>query len=260
MPKKKSKIITKGHEKFPYPTIIEALCEVHFSFPEGKQWEISFLGDFFKAVQKEFPIMEPVQQMGVSVEFGPQGFGQRLVPGQQKARYLETKRKLMLQLSDSIFIVNRTEGYPGWVKMRREIANGWEQAVSVLGPANITRIGLRYINRLPRNGSGQTPGFWLKSNEYIPGAILGSHRGLLSRVQVQKSEQSRTIVTLADEPTPPDAPSNVIFDIDCIHIEEMEPTDKNLRTHIDGLHEEVWGVFSSAMTENLQRLLKTGKA
>ena len=260
MPKKKSKATTKDHDKFAYTTIMEALCEIHFNFPEGKQWESSFLGDLFKTVQESFPIMEPVQQMGVSVEFGPQGFGQRLVPGQQKARYLQTKRKLLLQLSDSIFTVNRVEEYPGWVKMRRDIANGWRQAVSALSPAKITRIGLRYINRLPRNGSGQTPGHWLKLNEYIPSAILGSQRGLLSRVQVQKNEQSRTIVTLADEPTSPDATSNVIFDIDCIHIEEMVPTDKNLRSHIDGLHEEVWSVFSSAMTENLLRLLKTGKA
>lgn len=260
MPKIKSKSTPKGHDKFPYPTIMEALCEVHFGLPEGKQWKSSYLGDLFKTVQEDFPIMEPVQQMGVSVEFGPQGFGQRLVPGQQKARYLHAKRKLLLQLSDSIFTVNRVEGYPGWKKMRRDIADGWQQAVSVLGPARITRIGLRYINRLPRNSCDQTPGYWLKTNEYIPSAILASQRGLLSRVQVQNSEQSRTIVTLADEPTPPDVPSNLIFDIDCIHIEEMEPTDKNLRTHIDDLHEEVWDVFSSAMTENLQRLLKTGKA
>jgi len=260
MPGNKSKTRARGHERFPYPTIIEALCEIHFTFPKGQQWESSFLGDFFKTVQKDFPIMEPVQQMGVSVEFGPQGIGQRLVPGQQKARYLQKNRKLMLQLSDSIFTVNRIEGYPGWVRMRRDIANGWKQAVSVLSPANISRIGLRYINRLPRNGRGQTPGYWLKSNEYIPTAVLSSQRGLLSRVQVQKSEQSRTIVTLADMPTPADAPGSMIFDIDCIHIEEMEPTNKNLRRQIDGLHEEVWSVFSSAMTRNLQRLLNTGKA
>lgn len=255
----KNKPIAKDHNKFPYPTIIEALCEIHFNLPEGKKWESSFLGDFFKAVQEDFPIMELVQQMGASFEFDPQGFGQRLFPAQQKARYIHKNHKLLLQLSDYIFTANRVEKYPGWVKMRRDIIDRWQQAVTVLSPIKIIRIGLRYINRLPRNNKAQTLGYWLKQNEYIPSAVLDSLRGLLSRVQVQRSNQRRIIVTLADEPSSVDAPSNVIFDIDCIHIEDLEPADRSLRKHIDDLHEEVWSVFSSVMTENLRHLLMTGR-
>lgn len=259
MAEKKTKAAPNDHERFPHPRIMEALCEVHFQLPNGERWESRFLGELFKAVQDDFPIMEPVQQMGVAVELGPHGFGQRLMSGQQQARYLEANRKLMLQLADSVLTVNRVEDYPGWKRMRRDIIGGWEKVRDILHPALITRVGLRYINRLPRKDEAQTPGHWLKSNEYIPNAVLDSRRGLLSRVQVQKSHQSRTVVTLADEPAPLDVPASLIFDIDCIRIEEMKPEDKILRGCIDELHGQVWRVFSSALTENLRRLLETGE-
>lgn len=35
------------HPTYPNPTIVEALCEIHFRFPEGTEWKPTLVGEFF---------------------------------------------------------------------------------------------------------------------------------------------------------------------------------------------------------------------
>ena len=47
-----------AHPSYPNPTIAEALCEVHWQFPAGREWKSSLPGELFKHIQDEYPEMD----------------------------------------------------------------------------------------------------------------------------------------------------------------------------------------------------------
>ena len=65
----------------------------------------------------------------------------------------------MLQLSDRSLIINNLAVYAGWEAMSKDIQYAWEKKLTaVIHPANIRRVGLRYINRIERSSAEDTLG------------------------------------------------------------------------------------------------------
>lgn len=241
------------HPAFPNPTIREALCEIHFALPEGVAWDSSIFGKFFKHIQGEFPELEPVTSVGLQVQLtsGRVGF----LPPQSRMRYKHASRNLLLQLSEGIITVNVLPAYAGWTQMQVDIEQAWTWAKDVLNPTGITRIGLRYINFIPKADKDELPEEWFAPNDYVAKAILASQPGFLSRVEVHSALQRRAIVTLgeaveAEEPM-------FVLDMDCIH-ESGEDQTLDLPSVLFALHDTAWQIFSGFVTPRLRTLLEGG--
>ena len=241
------------HTSFPNPTIKEALCELHFALPEGVQFDSALYGAFFKKIQPEFPSLEPVTSAGLQVQLtsGRVGF----LPPQSRMRYMHASRNLLLQLSEGIITVNVLPKYEGWTQMQADIAQAWAWARDVLNPTGITRVGLRYINFIPRASQEEAPGEWFAPNDHVAKAVLASQAGLLSRAEVHSTAHRRTVVTLG-EAVEAEAPMFVL-DIDCIE-EAGEGHLLDLPTVLSSLHEAAWESFRGFMTPRLRRFLKGG--
>lgn len=245
------------HPSYPYPTIVEALCEIHFERAEGEAWKPSLPGELFKQIQKDFPEMEPGVELGVQVELGPEKFGHSFLPPRQRMKYKHATRPLLLQLAENVFTVNVLPTYPGWETMRVDVLKAWSQAKKVLSPARITRLGLRYINRIERTDPKETPDEWLRSGDYLPAGVLKSKGAFLSRVESHIDKENRVVVTLAELSTDnPDTPRPIVFDIDRMVEKEIAVNDTDLLAEMETLHEHVWEIFDGAKTPRLSKHLK----
>jgi len=249
------------HPSYPNPTIVEAVCEIQFELSEENPWKPSLFGDFYKNVQDEYPEMEPLQGVGLQLQVGPQGFGQKLTSPRQRMRFRHVERPLFLQLEESSLIVNFLAPYPGWDKVVRDVMNAWGHAEQVLGLSAITRIGLRYINRIEQASPTDLPRDWIKPNNYVAAEVLNSKPGFLSRVETRTSEYDTTIVTFGDQP-PEDLSSfgAIILDIDRSTNRILPARAQELRREVTRLHEHVWQVFSSAKGDSLEALLQGAKS
>lgn len=136
------------HPTYPNPTITETVCDIHFQLPQGNEWKPSLPGELFKHIQDDYPEMEPVLEMGLQFDFGPVGTGAKILPQSQKVRFKHRTRPLILQLAENSFSVSTLPPYQGWSIMLYDVLTIWHRAVQVLNPAVITRLGLRYINRI----------------------------------------------------------------------------------------------------------------
>lgn len=253
--------IPTSHPSYPYPTIIEALCELHFRLPEESPWRPSLLGELFRTIQVDFPEMEPATEMGVQLQLSQRGVRQTFLPPRQRMQYKHASRPLLLQLAENIFTVNLLVPYPGWETMRRDILTFWHRAVEVLQASAITRIGLRYINRVDRESPHDRPGSWLKANDYIGPGILRSMPGFLSRAEVHLDVPDRIIVTLGDQPPSSNSPHGaIVLDIDRIVEQEIPPDENAISPELERLHNDIWMVFASAKTEKFDQLLQRGRS
>lgn len=256
MTKRRKAATTGRHPSYPNPIIAEALCELHFALADGAEWKPSLAGDLFKQVQDEFPEMEPGAEIGVHFELSQQGIRQSWLPPRQRMRFKHKDRPLFLQLGPNVFTVNVLSQYPGWDNMCKYVLDAWRQACTALKPANITRVGLRYINRVETE-EGQTPGEWFKASDYVPKAVLKSRGRFLSRVESQIDLQNRIIVTFAQVKQEGDEGElAIVLDIDRIVEKELAADGSALQPELDRLHEDVWQVFESVQTDRLLRRLK----
>lgn len=247
------------HPSYPNPTIAEALCEVHFELQEGAEWKASLPGEFFKRIQDEYPEMEPIQEMGVQFEAKPSGLAQRILPARSRFRYKHKDKPILIQLAEKIITLNVLPRYPGWEVMVDRIADTWLQTSELLAPGRVNRIGLRYINRVPRESRDQRASEWFKTTDYIAPAVLRSGAGLLSRVEARLDPENRAIVTLGDQgASPSDTSGAFILDIDRIVEKDLPVAVEGITAEATRLHEHVWNIFASAKTEKLERLLQGG--
>ncbi len=245
------------HPTYSNPTIQEAVCEIRFSLPDGVEWKPALLGEMFKRIQPDFPDLEPVMQIGVQFQMGPDGAGQLVQPRQQLMRYKHSSRNLMLQLSKDILTVNVLPEYEGWAKMGDDIEYAWNAICEVVNPACVTRVGLRYINRIERTYPDELPDEWLVSSDYVPKSILKSLPGFLLRSETRIDPHNRVIVTLGDPGDGSGQSGNaIILDIDHIVEKEIGVDRDAIMIEAVRLHELVWSIFSASITPRLERRLK----
>jgi len=241
-----------SHPSYPNPAIAEALCEIHFRLGPDEPWKASITGEFYKAIQDEFPGMEPAQEIGVQFEFGGSEITHKVLPPRSRMRFSHKARPLLLQLTENILTVNLLPTYPGWDQMRADVLGAWSHALVVMKPERVTRIGLRYINRIPRSSAVEDIGAWLKPTNYIPPGVLQARKGVLARIEAALSDEHRIVVTLAQQPAADGAPfGSVILDIDRLVEKDIPPVVADVEKVIDRLHEEVWAEFSAACGDKL---------
>jgi uncharacterized protein (TIGR04255 family) len=249
--------MTKKNPTYPNPTIREAVCEIHFRLSPGEEWQASIPGELFKHIQEEFPVFEPVSQMGIQLEMGPGDFGQRVIPGRHRIRYKHHTRNLLIQLAENIITVNELPEYPGWKQMRNDVLDTWEKLTKIVKAVSIERIGLRYINHIPRVSGEEKAGDWLSENDHIAKSVLDSLPGFFSRIEIRKNEHHRRIVTVGELKESKDAENGVIIlDIDCIVEKEIMVTNESIFEEVDMLHDDAWEIFSSMLKSKLEKRLK----
>lgn len=249
------------HPRYANPTITEAICEIHFRLSQSREWKLSLPGEIFKLLQDEFPIMEPVLEMGLQFEIGPSGTSTKILPPPQKFRFRHATRPLVLQIAENTFSINMLAPYPGWKDTRTYALAAWQKVEDVLEPEIISRVGLRYINRIAKETAQDRLTDWLRATEYIPEGILHSEAGFLLRLQSHLDKDNTLIVTLGD--TTPDAESPqgaIIFDLDRIVEREILSKQELLEDLLDILHNDVWDVFASTRSGKLEAFLRRGEA
>lgn len=236
--------MTTAHPSYPNPTIVEALCEVHWQFQPGREWKSSLPGELFKHIQDEYPEMEPVPD-------GPR----------QRTCFRHGRRQQVLQFGENALTLNVFRPYPGWAAMRAEVLHAWERTRPLLMPAAITRIGVRYVNRIDRRTPHDGPGDWLVPGDYIPPGVLRALPGSFLRSEAHLDPHNRIILTVGTTRVERDEDLGaIIFDID--RFAEGRGAEGALggapfEAALDRLHEHVWETFCAVKSERLERLLRS---
>jgi uncharacterized protein (TIGR04255 family) len=247
-----------AHPSYPNPQLVEALCEVHLRLSAADPWKPNKPGAFFKAVQETYPEIEPVTQQGIQLVIGSDGLPQQqLLPPRISFRLKHRERPMLLQLSEQIFTINALRPYPGWMNVKSELQQVWPLVLQIIKPEAITRIGMRYINRISRRTSEEKLGYWLRPCQFVPDALLQSGPGYQMRLQGSVGVNDRVVLTIAHDPNDPkEMHGAVLFDIDRITERVLDPAWSELDAVVEVLHEEIWQVFEAAKGNHLDKLLR----
>jgi len=244
------------HPRFPNPTIAQATCEI--GFVRDLQVKLSS-AELYKLLANDFPEIQAVGGMALQIVIGsgPQPAQPPTPPGVPAPtfRFATPTGDQFVQISDSSFIYQTTAAYPGWDSVKASILGLWARMLPAIKPETVTKIGLRYINRIAKDQRRSHLGDWLSASAYIPPVLLASHGHFLSRIEASPGDNDLLLITVADQELADPPQGAIIFDIDRIRSQAVDAEPKQVGDVLDNLHEEIWDVFWSSRTPALEEKL-----
>lgn len=139
---------------YKHAPITEAVIEISFAKPIGSA-EVNKVSEKFNS---HYPQHQSVQNVKVAVAMPA---GQKDNPTAEFVEREEGHRRSssdmtqLLVLWRSSFLISQLAPYPGWDEFFRRFVRDWKVWKSVIGFRTISRLGVRYINRIdiPVSGS-----------------------------------------------------------------------------------------------------------
>ncbi|WP_161534941.1 TIGR04255 family protein [Bradyrhizobium sp. LCT2] len=247
--------MTTKHPSYPKPTIVQVTCEIGFVSEAEVKLQTGIIYPLFAG---EFPEMQAVPTQLQFVVSQQPTMAPELLRSQNAGafRFATSDGKRFVQVSSVNFVYQSNEVYPGWDVFRRKLLELWELYSTHIKSSTVTKIGLRYINRITHTEKLTRPSDWLQPTSDLPEALLSSQGHFLGRLETSPTPSDLRVVTVTGEPAGPDWPyGTTVMDIDRITTELNEPTAPKIAEALDVLHEDVWTTFDSAGTNSLKQLL-----
>jgi len=168
--------------------------------------------------------------------------------------YTSENEKYVVQSRLDGFTLSRLKPYETWEKLRDEAYKMWEPYVKIASPEIITRVALRYINRLELPLSMGDFNEYLTSPPTIPKNLPQEISTFLTRVVIhEKSISAFAIITHVFEAVINDTVP-IILDIDVFKEGEFEVDKNEAWDVIDKLHKFKNKVFFESITQKTKEL------
>jgi uncharacterized protein (TIGR04255 family) len=241
------------------PPIIEAVLDIDCDLPPT--FDLAALGERAASVfGDQYPKRR--QQSLHEAQFKIKGSEEPKVAARhrlQALQFLATDGRQIVQVRKAGFSFNRLAPYSSLDDYLPEIERTWRLFLELAEPAQIRRIGLRYINRLllPLSGGRVQFDDYLKISPRLPdGGNLEFVSFLRQHVAREKSTGNEATIVLTTQPaSAPHLP--VIFDNAARRREKIEPGDwETVRQRIDSLRSLKNRVFQNTLTEQCLRLFQ----
>jgi uncharacterized protein (TIGR04255 family) len=241
------------HPTYPNPTIIQVTCEIAFTPQTEGRLSAGSLYPIFAA---EFPEIAPVGVGTIQFVLGPQPFAPAVSEQPQDAsafRFSTSSGSQFVQVSKAGFVYQTNEPYTGWADFSKKLIELWEKSSATIRPGPVVKVGLRYVNRIPKSEDHPSVGDWLQVTPDVPEALLTSKEHFLGRVESSPAPAHLRLVTIANAIPTPECPDGaIVLDIDRVSTEQFEVSTPAISDKLATLHEDVWNAFNAAATDLLK--------
>lgn len=238
------------------PPVIEALCEFHFV--PNQPWDWTIPGLFYREVDSEFPIRRQLNPFQIEVSAGPEGTSvQNMAGNVERMQFVRPDEGALIQIGPNTVAVNHLKPYSSWETFKQMIDRALDVYRQVANPQAISRIGLRYINRLEFPGlqSVDIERFLLAAPA-VPSAVPQTFSSWLQRVEIPFMEANGLLI-LHSSSVRDEGQQNVAFllDLDFITLQaELVKLDSAM-VWVEQAHDEVEKTFEACITDEARRLL-----
>lgn len=134
--------------RFPRAPITEALLDIRVKLPA--HIDLTRLATFHDAVKDRYPSKQERVSWQGGFQIKP-GAGPEMLPssgGPDGYLFTSTDGRQIVQTRLDGFTFNRLKPYDKWEALRDEARELWQQYVRIAQPETVTRLALRYINRI----------------------------------------------------------------------------------------------------------------
>ena len=237
------------------PPISEALIDIRIAGAEPSQEVLKSLGSSLK---DRYPRMDErrafeakVSPAKGSVESKDRGFFGYFLQSQDE--------KTTVQLKKNGFTLNRLNPYTGGDRLVEEALGLWQQYANVVRPEAVSRLAIRYINRLDlpfKDGDGLER--FLHAPPIVPQGLPQRVTDFMTRLVVVDSATGITTIVNQVLNLAPGGPVPFILDLDVFKLATLLatlPTESaQLDRHLQSLRTAAKSAFFGSLTEETVNL------
>jgi uncharacterized protein (TIGR04255 family) len=240
-------------QQYPKAPITEALIEVQFGVAQG-------IGTLQKA-SKQLGEFYPSEEMLQNIEFrvdaaNPKNSEARVDENARSYRRMSANVSELVLLMPSSFVVSQLAPYPGWQIFLERFSRDWQIWKRIVGYVKISRVGVRYINRLdiPSGKGSIRPADYLNVYVKTP-ELFGEHRAYGCQAEmVLDSSNFKLILNSGGVPSPLAAHTSLLLDIDIIKDDDPPQKDDELIAVLSSIRESKNMVFENLVTDAAREL------
>jgi len=242
---------TPHYSKAP---ITEAIIEIRWQLKAG-----TTLADFERIHEAEkgtYPaVRKRLQALGL-MELGPRVTASASQE-QTAFLYISADEKQIYQARLDGFAFSRLAPYESWQPFQAEARRLWNIHREALKPVAITRLAVRYINRLDLPGERVEMKDYFRLSPEVPPELPQSMSGFLLRVQLPQEDLKAQLV-VNQTIIPPVKPQSVavILDLDLFRDNDVPNDDNDIWAFFESLHERKNEVFENCITNPTRELIR----
>jgi uncharacterized protein (TIGR04255 family) len=242
---------------FPHAPIAEAVLEIQTKLPSTVSLET--LASVQEALKEQYPSKRTRMALKDGVKFEEGKEPEFFSPPHEIVGYLfaSSDGKQVIQSRFNGFAFSRLRPYDRWETFRNDARDLWHHYSKVTSPEVVTRLGLRYINRI------EIPLPFLDFKEYIlttPEIAPGLPQAMTTffmRMEIpEPSLDALVILTQTIEPVTEDKRLPLIFDIDVFRAGLFDVKSDEIWTIFEGLRNLKNDVFFKSLTDKAKDLFR----
>jgi len=242
----------QSHRHYDHAPIVEAIIEIQCQVPTAAN--LADLLKFHAGVSVDYPGKQEQHEVEISVS-GPANAAN--TAGRQVGyRFISQDQKQVVMVSLRSFAFSRLAPYDRWESMCAEARRLWEIYRSTLRPIKITRIGVRYINRIdvPTQGTGINLDDYFETAPRIASSLPQNLTSFFMRLQIPIEGAMLLISETTALPPGPNIISTLL-DID-VFAQGDNLNGDGVWQDIERLRNEKNRAFEACITNKVRDLIK----
>lgn len=215
--------------------ITQAIIDIRTKLPPSV--DLPRLGSVHDLIRQHYPKRKERKRWEGRIELkeGEPPAQTAVYKGSDGYLYTSEDDKQTVQFRLDGFTFNRLKPYETWERMRDEARRLWRLYLQIATPEKITRIALRYINRLDIPLPITDFGDYLAAPPSVASGLPQGIRSFLTRVAIQEPASEATcIINQALESLTKQGYASLVLDIDVFKQSQLDASD-----------EEAWRVLET---------------
>jgi len=244
-------------EHFRKAPVQEALIDIQVNF--SSEVALASLRSFHDHVRDEYPEIIDRTKMEGEVRLRP-GVAEPTIQRETKGLlFMPPDRKRVVQVRQDGYTFNKVRPYEGWASFQGEAKRHWQAYSKLFAPSEVTRVGLRYINRINLPLPIDDFSVYLNTFPEVARELPQALSSLFLRVQIPDPNRGiLATVTETVEPLITEAEEvSLWLDIDVVHLNAHgKPDTDRIWSGLESMHEYKNEIFFSSITERTKDLLR----
>ena len=244
------------------PPIAEALCE--FRFQPDREWDLTIPGKLQAAIAGDYtgkPQEQKVIDVALQKRQGNRPPKISYGEGLGKVHLVTNNGKRKVGVGRDVLSIHMLRPYQkpdktlgsGWDEFRPRITAALDAYWEVATPKGVTRIGLRYINKIIVPHHSVRFADYIKCAPTQVGGLSNEINKYISRVEYKCDDKFR-IILAHGKGTSTSSQAEILLDIDIIS-EELDPINKDqAMTIVDLLRNREREVFEALITDKAREI------
>ncbi|MGI8554548.1 MAG: TIGR04255 family protein [Dehalococcoidia bacterium] len=255
--------MAEQHRRYKKDPLTEAVIDLRVELPEGTH--VEDLRGLHARLSDTYGAPQEMYENVATIEFRPGGSAPlaRTAHARRGFRFDRADARRVMQARLDGFSYSAIAPYEEWETFRGEAKNLWELYRNAYHPIHVTRVAVRYINRIDiplhaanSNGALQLKDYFSTYPQVADGLAHNTMAGFIMQIHVPQPDiDSTLLVNQAVVPPPHPGVFSVVLDLDLFREVQWDPTDdETVWGFLDILRVRKNDAFEASITDNTREL------